>query len=260
MEKSKVLVVGCNGRMGKLVCEAISNSKDFAVSAGYDVEEHDGDFPIFTSVEKLEKYCFNGRYDLIIDFSRPAATMDVLENFAVKNHVPMVIATTGFSADEEDRIDTASQYVPIFKSSNMSYGVNAMLQLLKIATMLFPDYDYGISEFHHGGKKDAPSGTAKMFFEAINDAHGSNLTSVYGSTDKKNPNEVWIASQRGGAFPGEHVVTFAGANDFIRIEHFAHNPSIFAEGALDAARYLLKQKIHSLYNMEDMILAGSPNS
>lgn len=131
----------------------------------------------------------------------------------------MVIATTGFSAEEEEVINESSAVTPIFKSANMSRGVNGVIQLLKLATKLFPNYEYGIGEFHHSGKKDAPSGTAKMFFNAINEAHGNDLTQTCCSTRMKEPSEVWIASQRGGAFPGEHTVTFAGTDDFIRIEH-----------------------------------------
>ena len=251
MEMKKVLVVGCNGRMGKLVCEAITKSDDFEVLAGYDVEDlglHP--FHIFTSSAELHSTKLD--FDLIIDFSAPESTMKVA-HYAFFARTPIVIATTGFTAEQEFSIEMWSEIIPVFKSANMSYGVNAVNQLLKLATKLLgDDYEIAISEFHHSGKKDAPSGTAKMFFNTINEARDNTLTSSYGSTGKKQQNEVWIASQRAGAFPGEHTVTFAGQNDFIRIEHFAHTPAMFAEGALQAARYLLEQNKPGLYTMDDM--------
>lgn len=240
MEKKKVLVVGCNGRMGQLVCKAIAESEDFVVVAGYDVEYKKGlyDFPIFTSTSELAELEVADDIDAVIDFSRPAATMAVLD-FAIKYHIPTLIATTGFSDEEEEKIRNASSCIAIFKSSNMAYSVNAVAQLFRIAVKLLPDYSYGISEIHHENKADAPSGTAKLFFDVINEAHGSDLVAKYGKSGKKEPNEVWIASQRIDGFPGEHSVILGGSNDFIKIEHFAHNPAIFATGALEAARYLL---------------------
>lgn len=255
MEKKKVLVVGCNGRMGQLVCKAIAESEDFEVTGGYDVEyiKELYEFPVFVSTKEMESWQDIFDFDVIIDFSRPSATIAMLD-FAKKHVIPMVIATTGFSNEEEAIIRNASKYIPIFKSDNMSYGVNVVVQLLKLATKLLDGYDVGISEFHHAGKADAPSGTAKkLFFQAINEAHGNDLEYSYGSTGKKQPNELWVASQRGGNFSGEHVVTFAGANDFIRIVHFAHNAKMFADGALEAARYLLEFcGCAGYYTMDDM--------
>lgn len=255
MEKANVLVVGCNGRMGQLVCKAIAESEDFVVVAGYDVEYKKGlyDFPIFTSISELAELEVADDIDAVIDFSRPAATMAVLD-FAIKYHIPTLIATTGFSDEEEEKIRNAAKYIPIFKSDNMSYGVNVVVQLLKLATKLLDSYDIAISEFHHAGKADAPSGTAKrLFFNTINEAHGNDLEYSYGSTGKKKHDELWVASQRGGNFSGEHVITFAGANDFIRIVHFAHNAKMFADGALNAARYLLEYcGCAGYYTMDNM--------
>lgn len=253
MEKKKVLVVGSNGTMGQILCEKIAASNDFKVVAGYDVEYKDGlyDFPTFCSVADLERWEVSNHTDVIFDFSRPEATMEVLR-FAEKYGIPMVIATTNFSDEQEEKIRTAANHIWIFKSSNMACAVNVVVQLLKTVAKLLPNYSCGISEIHHEAKADAPSGTAKMFFDAINDVHG-NLVPKYGKSGKKEPNEVWIASQRIDGFPGEHTVTFGGPNDFIKIEHFAYNRSIFAEGALEAARFLLQQPFATLYSTEDMI-------
>lgn len=251
MEKKKrnVFVVGCNGRMGQIVCKLIQSSDDLAVTHGCDkntvsqlginVDNHPTSLPCPT--------------DVIIDFSNPSATMEILP-LAVDRHVPMVIATTDFSKEQEESIcEYYASYIPIFKSANMSYGVNAVNELLKLAAKLFYDYDPEICEFHHRNKKDSPSGTANMFFNTINEAQDGIRVSKYGRTGKRETDEIGIASLRGGAFPGEHVVTFAGENDFIRIEHFAYNPSIFADGALQAARYIMEQSIPGIYTMKDML-------
>lgn len=255
MEKKKVLVVGCNGRLGQLVCKAIAESKDFEVAGGYDVEyiKELYKFPVLVSTEEMESWLDVLDFNVIIDFSRTEATMKVLE-FAKEHSLAMVIATTGFSDEEEKKIRNAAKYIPIFKSDNMSYGVNVVVQLLKLATKLLDSYDIAISEFHHAGKADAPSGTAKrLFFNTINEAHGNDLEYSYGSTGKKKHDELWVASQRGGNFSGEHVITFAGANDFIRIVHFAHNAKMFADGALNAARYLLEYcGCAGYYTMDNM--------
>lgn len=250
MEK-RVLVVGCNGRMGKLVCEAISNSEDFIASAGYDVKSEGNIFPIYTSVEELN---FNPFYDSIIDFSRPAATMEILEDFAVKNGIPMVIATTGFEKDQLKAIEDAAQKIPIFMSSNMSRGIYLANQLVYMASTLLTDYnDVSIDELHHIGKKDAPSGTAiNIFFGTINRSRGNNLVPAYGKTDKKQPNEVWMSSRRIGKASGLHTITFAGESDEISIVHNAYDASIFAKGALDAARYIVQQTEPRIYTMDDL--------
>lgn len=254
MEKSNVLVVGCNGQMGQLVCKAIAKSQDFVVIGGYDAVYELGryDFPTYASIDELENWKAVADVDLIIDFSRPEATMKILD-FAVEHDIPMVIATTGFSDEQEEKIRIVSNTISIFKSSNMAFAVNVMVQLLRRLTKLLPSYSCGISEIHHENKADAPSGTAKMFFDAINDAHGNDLVAKYGESGKKQPNEVWIASQRIDGFPGEHTVTFGSHNDFIKIEHFAYNRSIFAEGALEAARYLLDAcALTGYYTMDDL--------
>lgn len=258
MEKKKVLVVGSSGRMGSLVIHAIEKSSDFAYWGGYCLPNETTDFtkPIITSYADFPYITRQfGTPDIIIDFSKPPATIEVLKYASEYscNKIPMVIATTNFSKEQQEIIDSVATKIPIFQSSNMSYSVNVVIKLLEVATSLLGDnYEIGIHETHHSGKVDAPSGTATMFFNAINKASGDNLIAVYGSSGKKQDDEVWISSQRCGNFPGEHIVTFAGKNDFIRIEHFATNPSMFAEGALDAARFLLKQTEPRIYTMADM--------
>lgn len=249
MEKKNVFLVGANGRMGKITSELISNSVDFDVPYVYDqvVSKSNSGCNIYnSSVQAVPKGT-----DVIIDFSKPNATMTVLP-WAVEAKVPMVIAPTGYTPEQNEAIAEASKIIPIFKSSNMSYGVNAMIEIVKLAAKLFYSYDSEILDFHHSGKVDSPSGTANMLAEAIKEVQDG-METIYGRTGKRQSNEIGIAAQRGGGIPGEHVITFAGPNDFVRLQHFALKPEMFAEGALDAARFILKQTEPRLYTMKDLL-------
>lgn len=258
MEKKKILVVGCNGWVGQSVCKTIAESKDFEVAGGYDVEyksELPYDFPIYTSVEELECFLHLNHFDVIIDFSRPEATMEVLE-FAEKHSLAMVIATTGFSDEEEKKIRNAAKYIPIFKSDNMSYGIYVARQLVKLMAKLIPYCDdFSIDESHQSTKKDAPSGTAKnIFFNDINEAYGNKLVPNYGGTEQKQPNEVWMSSRRIKDADGEHTITFGLSGESISVHTITHNSSVYALGALEAARYLLEFcGCAGYYTMDDMV-------
>lgn len=256
MEKKKVLVVGCNGRMGQLVCEAIAKSEDFEVTGGYDVEyiQEMYKFPVFTSTKEMESWQDVYNFDVIIDFSRPEATMSVLE-FADEQEIPMVIATTGFSDEQEKKIRNTAKYIPIFKSDNMSYGIYVARQLVKLMAKLIPYCDdFSIDESHQSTKKDAPSGTAKnLFFNDINEAYGNKLVPNYGGTEQKQPNEVWMSSRRVKDADGEHTITFGLPGESISVHTITHNSSVYAEGALEAARYLLEFcGCAGYYTMDDM--------
>lgn len=144
MRNTHILLVGCNGRMGKLVADLIAKSENFVVAAGYDMEDKKiHPFPVYSSTEELVKR-IEPYFDLIIDFSKPGATMTILP-FAKEHNIPMVIATTGFTDEQERQISNCySEFIPIFMSSNMSYGVNAVKELLVVATKLLDAYDYDI--------------------------------------------------------------------------------------------------------------------
>lgn len=257
MEKANVLVVGCNGRMGQLVCDAIAKSKDFVVVAGFDVEHKVGlyNFPTFTSIKEMVSWQDVFHFDMIIDFSRPEATMTVLE-FATTYSIPSVIATTGFSNDEEEEIKDVANRIPIFKSDNMSYGIFVARQLVKLMAKLLPECtDFSIDEKHQSTKKDAPSGTAKsLFFNDINEAYGNKLVPNYGGTEQKQFNEVWISSKRVKDAPGEHTITFGTPGEAISVNTVTYNSSVYAKGALEAARFLLLQPFATLYSMDDMLV------
>lgn len=250
--KKNVFVVGCNGKMGQIVRILISKSDDMTATAGFD---HVQGGVITTYCPNDLSVCantiFNGR-DVIIDFSRPEATMKILP-YAVQYQIPMVIATTGFTEDQEMNIKGAARSIPIFKSSNMALSTKRFISLVKYAASLFPHpYEIAIHEDHHSEKRDAPSGTAKMLFDAVNEGRNGTMVYRFDSNGKKTKNEVWVSSGRVGSFRGDHIVTIAGENDYVQLKHSINDRALFAEGALDAARFIMQQTNPGIYTINDM--------
>lgn len=251
MEKKKVLVVGCNGRMGQLVCKTVKASSEFELFGGYDVTPSvNGDFPVYSNLLNM-----HGLPDVVIDFSVPAATKEVLDwSNLLEVPVPIVIATTGLPNELLAEIKNSfCKNMPIFLSSNMSYWINVMLKSLQLLAAKLPSgSDIEILEEHHRRKKDVPSGTAKnLIFPALNDALGGGMNMVLCRQGKREDNEIGVVSLRGGDVPGTHTVTFYGEHEKLSITHEAHSPEIFADGALKAASFLLEQE-NGLYDMNDM--------
>lgn len=244
-----VLINGINGRMGQEVLKAVNNSSDFEVKCGIDTIISDYNFPIYTDIDLIKE-----KPDIIIDFSIPDATMNILD-YAKDNSIPIVIATTGFSEEQLQTISDYSKLIPIFRSGNMSYEINIMANIVaKLATQL-KDSDIEIVETHHRNKIDSPSGTALILADSINEALDNKMEYQYNrhSVRQKRPNaEIGIHSIRGGTEIGKHTVMFLGQNESFEITHTVTSRSIFAEGALKAARFLVKQK-PALYNMKDFI-------
>lgn len=246
----KVLINGINGRMGQEVLRQVISSDEFEVCCGVDKSDNtESDFPIYTDISLIKE-----TPDVIIDFSIPEASMNILE-FAKKNNVPTVIATTGFSDDQLHTIAEYSESLPIFRSGNMSYEINVMADIVsKLATQL-KDSDIEIVETHHRNKIDSPSGTALILADSINEALNNNMDYQYNrhSVRQKRPdNEIGIHSIRGGTEVGKHTVMFLGENEKLEITHTVTSRSIFANGALKAAKFLVSQN-NGLYNMKDLI-------
>lgn len=262
MTKKKVLVSGCNGHMGQIVCRLIDESSDFHVEYGIDPKcnilpfesqcEYDKkNFHICYGLEDEE--VLEALPDIIIDFSSPDATMNLLCS-AVKLSVPIVIATTGFSAEQEKKILEAANVIPIFKSSNMESNITLLKNTVQMLAPHLTDCDIEILETHHNRKKDAPSGTALLLANAIKEAlAGSEKKIVYGRTGQREQNEIGISSIRGGNIVGEHTIFFYGKHETLELKHTAYSREGFAEGALNAARFLLEQTTPGLYTMDDMI-------
>ncbi|MBR5295249.1 MAG: 4-hydroxy-tetrahydrodipicolinate reductase, partial [Clostridia bacterium] len=232
----KVLLTGCGGRMGKVVASQCNENPDFEVVAGVDPTLPKCDFPVYSSCD-----CVKEEADVIIDFSFHAAITDVL-TYAVNKNIPAVIATTGFSAEELAFIEKAEKSVPVFRSANMSLGINLICQLAKKAAKLLPDFDIEIIEKHHNQKVDSPSGTALMIADEIKSALPGDMEYVFGRQGicgKRTKNEIGIHAVRGGTIVGEHDVIFAGSNEVVTISHSAQSREILANGAICAAQFVI---------------------
>jgi 4-hydroxy-tetrahydrodipicolinate reductase len=198
-----------------------------------------------------------GKCDCIIDFSSPAATMKLLDTAkAVKK--PLVIGTTGLSADENDRIKQAAAEIPVLFSPNMSLGVNLLFKLTEVAAgALSSDYDVEIFEAHHRLKKDAPSGTAKRLLEIVRAGMkglggAKEVAGRSGMTGERTKNEIGVHAMRGGDIVGEHTVYFTGIGERIELTHRATSREILAKGAVSALEFLAG-KSAGLYSMYDVL-------
>ncbi len=247
----KIIISGCNGRMGRVVESICESDPDVSVVAGFDVSLESRAFPVFVSPAN-----FTGEADAVIDFSSPAA-LDGLLAFALERKVPLVLATTGYSDEQLAQIDEASKHIPIFRSANMSLGINVLLELVKKAAAVLGDsYDIEIVEKHHNRKVDAPSGTALMIADAAASALNFKPEYVYErhsvrqSRDKKG---IGISAVRGGTIVGIHEIMFAGRDEIIEIKHTAMSREIFANGAVKAAKFLAGVSKPGMYDMSMLV-------
>ena len=249
--KKKVLINGALGHMGQAVLAALKAADgDLVPAVGIDLQT--GDFPgaLFASAEAVDV-----PFDIAIDFSRPQATMAVLE-LCLREGKPLVTGTTGLGEAEMSRLKEAAKTIPVFYSRNMSLGVNLQLALVRAATrVLGSAFDPEIVETHHNLKVDAPSGTALMLAEAIEGARDGESELVFGrheTNKQRDKKEIGIHSLRGGNKAGEHSVYFLGTDEEIVITHRAGSKRVFADGALTAAAFLLDRE-PGFYTMENVI-------
>lgn len=248
----KVIVNGCHGKMGQVLINQIEQDNELQVIAGIDkyINKENVTFPVYDNIFE----CSN-KADVIIDFSRPEALQGLID-FAIRTNTPLVIATTGLSDQDMNNIKDASNKVPIFQSANMSVGINVLIRLAQITTKLMEDYtDIEIIEKHHNLKIDAPSGTAYLIANKINDSLKNPKEYTFGrhtKTERRKENEIGIHAIRGGTIVGEHSVIFAGNDEVIEICHSAASKNIFALGAIRAAKFIANKK-PAFYNMDDLI-------
>lgn len=247
----KVLVSGCNGHMGQIVCRLINESPDMEVRAGVDTNTARTEkYPVISKLS--DKGYLGWNVDVIIDFSSPEATSHLIA-CAVCHKTPLVIATTGISDQDVVLMREAAKEIPIFYSANMSYDVCVFKRILEVAVPLLKDADIEITEEHHRRKADSPSGTAKMLANAINELLNNEKEIVYGRAEKRQTNEIGISSVRGGNVCGTHTVKFFSENDIFEIKHTALSREIFAEGAIRAAKFLMEEERKpGLYTMDDL--------
>lgn len=247
----RIIISGCNGKMGQVVESICAADSEVQVVAGFDINQAVRSYPVFVSPAN-----FSGEADAIIDFSSPKA-LDGLLDFCVERKVPVVLATTGYSQEQLSKIEEASKIVPVFRSGNMSYGMNVVLDLVKKAAQLLGDQcDIEIVEQHHKRKVDAPSGTALMLADAAKEGLDYEPDYVYGRAERREPrpkNEIGISSVRGGTIVGIHDVIFAGHDEVIEIRHTAQSREIFANGAVKAAKFLAGVTEPGMYNMQQVI-------
>ncbi len=250
----KIILSGCCGHMGRAVADICANDPEVEVAAGIDLlaQPMEG-FPVFPSPAAC-----NLEGDVLIDFSHPAALEGLLE-FCAARRLPAVLATTGYSEEQLARIEAASREIPLFRSANMSIGVNVLVDLVRrAAALLGEDFDVEIEERHHRRKLDAPSGTALMLADAAAQALPYEAQYVYDRHSVRKPRdgrEIGISSLRGGTIVGEHTVVFAGRDEVIEFLHHAASREVFAVGAVKAAKFLAGVGTTGLYNMSDLIAA-----
>lgn len=247
----KILLHGCNGKMGQAVTNAINERDGFTIICGVDpYGENTYDYPVYKSFVDVKE-----DVDVIIDFSNPAL-LDALCDFSESKKIPSVICTTGLNDEQKERVNKLSTTVPVFSSGNMSLGINLLIELCKKASLVFGDaFDVEIVEKHHNLKLDAPSGTALMIADGINDVRDDDPRYVYDRHAyrmKRSKNEIGIHSVRGGTIVGEHSVIFAGNDEVLTITHQAQSKSLFATGAVSAAQFIVTCS-PGMYDMSDML-------
>ena len=248
----KILMHGCNGKMGRMITEIVKNEEDAVIAAG--VDKFTGipnDYPVFEEIAQCDV-----DVDVVIDFSN-AGAVDELLDYCVKKSLPVVLCTTGLSDEQLKKVDECSEKIAVLKSANMSMGINLLLKLLKdAAKVLAPaGYDIELVEKHHNQKLDAPSGTALALADSINEAMGNEYEYVYDRSQvrkKRDAKEIGISAVRAGTIVGEHEVIFAGTDEVIEFKHTAYSRSVFAKGAVEAGKFLAGQPA-GIYDMGDVI-------
>lgn len=251
-EATRVLIIGVNGAMGQHLAQVFTEAPDFQVAAGIDLfpSARENAFPVYENPTDCKE-----EIDLLIDFSKPGA-LDANLNYARSHQLPIIIATTGYSDTQKQLIAAAAKDIPVFFTANMSLGVNLQLQLCQQAAKFFGDLaDIEIIEKHHNRKVDAPSGTALLLADGMNDAMGNIYhyqCERHGSDCKRKPGEIGIHAVRGGNIAGDHEVSFITNEEILTVSHHAETRKVFAIGALRAARFLIGRKA-GLYSMLDVL-------
>lgn len=245
-----LILQGICGRMGRTLLKKIAARTDCRVVAGIDQQAGEvNDIPVYASFDELPVK------GVVIDFSSPAGAV-AAASWCAAQGCPCVICSTGLDKAQEAALEQAAACVPVFRSANMSLGMNALIELARRATALLgAEFDVEIVEQHHRNKLDAPSGTALMLADAINNAAGGKYEYVYDRTQrrqKRGDAELGISAVRGGGIVGEHEVLFCGPEEVVRLSHSAGSRGVFADGAIQAALYLQGRE-PGYYNMNDLI-------
>lgn len=249
---TNIILRGCNGKMGQVITDIVEAEESMVIVAGIDISKNRvNKYPVYQSFTQC-----NVKADVIIDFSAPVNLEEMLE-FAINRGIGIVLCTTGYSKEQLALIEKASKEIPVFKSANMSMGINLITKLLKVAAPILAEagFDIEIVEKHHNKKVDAPSGTALALADAINEVLNNEYEYKYDRTPdrvSRSSKEIGISAVRGGTIVGEHEVIFAGTDEVIEIKHTAYSKAIFAKGAVQAAKFL-PGKAAGMYQMSDVM-------
>lgn len=250
---TKIIMLGCNGRMGQMITDLVAQDDEAKIVAGIDVvNNRENTYPVFASLGDCDVEA-----DVIIDFSS-ANEFEVRMDYAVEKQVPIIVCSTGLSEEQLAYMRQASEKVAVLKSANMSLGINLLLKLVKEAAekLAAEGFDVEIVEKHHNQKLDAPSGTALALADSVNEAVGGQYEYVYDRSQvrqKRGKKELGISAVRGGTIVGDHDVIFAGTDEVITFSHTAYSRAVFAKGSIAAAKYI-KGKGAGMYDMADVLM------
>ncbi len=248
----KMIMHGCNGRMGRTIEELAKDDAGIEIVAGIDAfGDVPHDFPVFKALSDCDV-----KADVIVDFSN-ASAVDGLLDYCADNSVPVVLCSTGLSEEQLAKVKETSTKVAVLKSANMSVGVNVLLKVLKDISPILAaaGFDIEIVEKHHNQKLDSPSGTALALADSINESMNNEFDYTYDRSqrrEKRPQKEIGISAVRGGTIVGDHDVIFAGKDEVVTLSHRAYSRAIFGKGAIEAAKYL-SGKGPGFYDMSDVI-------
>ena len=250
---TRIIMCGCNGAMGRMITGIVNEDAEAEIVAGIDmVDTKEHCYPVFQKLADCDVEA-----DALIDFSTPKILDDIL-TFSKEKKVPVVLCTTGYDDEQLAKIEEAATQTAVLKSANMSLGINTLLKLVQDAAKVFATegFDVEIVEKHHNKKIDAPSGTALMIADAAASALNFKPEYVYERHSVRHPRdkkEIGISAVRGGTIVGEHEIIFAGHDEVMEIRHTALSREIFAQGAVEAAKFMAGVKAPGLYDMSSLI-------
>ena len=247
-----IIMHGCNGRMGQVISDIVAKDENAQIVAGIDiVDNKENGYPVFTDIEACDVEA-----DVVIDFSN-AKAVDALLAYCEKKNLPVVLCSTGLSEEQIFAVNDLSKKVAVLRSGNMSLGINTLMKVLKSVSAQLAEAGFYVEivEKHHNQKLDAPSGTALMLADAVNEQVNCEYEYRYDRStvrEKRPKKEIGISAVRGGTIVGDHDVIFAGNDEVIEFKHRAYSRNIFANVAIAAAKFL-KGKAAGMYDMSDVL-------
>ncbi len=254
----KVIMHGCNGRMGQVISKMILEDAQATIVAGIDpFDDGHNTYPVFSSMKECT---VDG--DVVVDFSNMKAVDGLLDE-CIKKSMPVVLCTTGLTKEQLEKVEAASKQIPVLRAANMSLGINLLMDLVKrAATILYDEgFDIEIVEKHHRHKLDAPSGTAIALADSINEVMKEQLKYNFDRSNERrerSDDEIGFSAVRGGSIVGEHDIIFAGLDEVVTLSHTAYSRDIFAKGAVAAAKFLYNKQA-GMYSMSDVIAEKGKN-